>query len=163
MKRIICTNERLKKLTMRFMWTGIVLLIFALWAQAQEGTYDWTKARKLSDGIAYAQAELVFDHAMGLQCPHCKGFSPEERRRLRLHVIRIDTWNPTLHLTATGRAEDWGRPMPAHQGETYDEYIVRTKRETTAQFIRTATGARECARRLKSATGGGRSKPTSIR
>ena len=80
-----------KKLTMRFMWTGIVLLIFALWAQAQEGTYDWTKARKLSDGIAYAQAELVFDHAMGLQCPHCKGFSPEERRRLRLHVIRIDT------------------------------------------------------------------------
>ena len=26
------------------------------------------------------------------------------------------------HLAATGRAEDWGRPMPAHQGETYDEH-----------------------------------------
>jgi len=31
------------------------------------------------------------------------------------------------------------------------------------QFIRTATRERECVRRLKSAAGGGRSKPTSIR
>ena len=121
---------------MRFMWTGIVLLTFALMAQAQEGTYDWTKARELSDGIAYAHAELVLDHAVGLQCPHYKGFSPEKRRKFRLHVVRIDTRNPTLHLAATGRAEGWGRPMPDHQGEKYDEYTIRTKRETTAQFIR---------------------------
>ena len=126
---------------MRFVWTGIVLLMFALCAQAKDGTYDWTKGRELSDGIAYAHAELVLDHAVGLQCPYYKGFSPEKPRKLRLHVMRIDTRNPTLHLAATGRAEGWGRPMPDHQDEKYDEYTIRTKRETTAQFIRRSRAA----------------------
>lgn len=126
---------------MHFIWTGIALLAFALSAQAQEGTYDWAKARELSDGIAYAHAELVLDHAVGLQCPHYEGFSPEKRRKLRLHVIKIDTRNPTLHLAATGRAEGWGRPMPDHQGKKYVEYTVRTNRETTAQFIQRSQAA----------------------
>ena len=38
---------------MRYMWVGIVLM-FAPWAQAREGVYDWAKARVLGDGIAYA-------------------------------------------------------------------------------------------------------------
>ena len=126
---------------MRFIWTGIILLTLAPWSHAQEGTYDWTKGQKLSDGIAYAHAELILDHPVGLQCPHYEGFSPEKQRNLRLHIMRIDTRNPTLHLAATGRAEGWGRPMPDYQGQKYDQFIIRTMRETTVQFVRRSRAA----------------------
>ena len=126
---------RHRRLTIRLKWTGIALLAFALSAQAQEATHDWTKAQKLSDDIAYTHADLVLDPAGDLRCPYYLGFSPEKPRKLRLHVLRIDTRNPTLHLAVTGRAEGWGSPMPDHAGEKYEEFTIRTRRETTAQFM----------------------------
>lgn len=126
---------------MRWMWTGIALLAFALSAHAKDGAYDWTKARTLSDGIEYADADLVLEPAGELKCPYYLGFSPEKPRKLRLHVLRVDTRDPTLRLAATGRAEGWGSPMPDHDGEKYDEFTIRTKRETTKEFIQRSRAA----------------------
>ena len=130
-------------------WTAIAVLAFALSAQAEEATYDWAKAQDLSDGIAYAHAELVLDPAGELNCPYCRGFSPEQPRKMRLHVLRIDTRSPALRLTATGRPEGWGNPMPDHEGKKYDNFTIRTRRETTAQFIE---GSRAALRDMLVAT-----------
>ena len=126
---------------MRCKWTGLILLALVARAQAQEGTYDWSKAENLADGIAYAHAALELDPAGELKCAHYKDFSPEAPRQIRLHVMRIDTKDLTLHFTATGRAEGWGNPMPDHKGKKYDEFTIRTRRETTVNFLQRSRDA----------------------
>jgi hypothetical protein len=115
----------------------LALLLFTveLSARSPEGTYDWSDSQQLDQGIRYAHAELVLPDAHGLECPHYDGFSPEKPRHLRLHVMRIDMGRSSLRLVATGRAAGWGKPMPDHEGEKLEQFTVRTKRETTAEFV----------------------------
>lgn len=115
--------------------TGL-LLTLALPARAQQGEYDWSTSRELHGGIAHARAEITFDNALGLACPHYDGFSPGKPRKLRLSVLKVDTQHPALRLTATGRADGWGRTMPDYGGRTNAQYVIRTRRQTTADFVR---------------------------
>ncbi len=120
----------------RFCVGLLLLLMLALPARSQEGAYAWDKAQELCRGIEFAHAELILDNAMGLECPYSDGFSPENPRKLRLSVLRIDAEDHLLRFAATGRAEGWADPMPDHKGERNAEYVIRTKRETTVDFIR---------------------------
>jgi hypothetical protein len=124
---------------------AVLLLATALPAHAREGAYDWRLARELYPGIAFAREERVMENAKGLECPHYRGFSPEKPRRLRLCVLRVDLGMTNLQLIATGRAAGWGDPMPDVTGGESSEYVIRTRRETTADFIR---GARHASREM---------------
>lgn len=104
--------------------------------RSQEGTYDWGNAQKLADGIEYAGVRIVMKNAVGLKCPPYKKFNPKKRRKLQMYVLRIDTRQPSLRFAVTGRANGWGEPMPEYEGETLDKYAVRTKLQTTADFLR---------------------------
>ena len=112
------------------------MLLSAHVAQAQQGTYDWADSKALFDGVAYAHMALELENAHGLVYKYYDGFSPDKPRKLSLHVMRIDTKEPKLRLAATGRANGWGETTPNHDGENLEEYTIRTKRETTVDFMR---------------------------
>jgi hypothetical protein len=118
--------------------SSALLLVMAIVvpARSQEGTYDWDKARKLADGIEYAQAQIVMKNAVGFKCPYYEKFDPKKPREHRMQVLRIDTRQPSLRFAVTDRAKGWGEPMPEYKGETLDKHVIRTKRETTADFLR---------------------------
>lgn len=112
------------------------MLLSAHVVQAQQGTYDWANSKALFDGVAYAHMALELENAHGLVCKYYDGFSPDKPRKLSLHVMRIDTKEPKLRLADTGRADGWGETMPNHDGENLGKYTIRTKRETTVDFMR---------------------------
>ena len=121
-----------------------MVLLSATVARAFQGTYDWADSQTLFDGVAYAHLALELENAHGLECKYYEGFSPDKPRKLSLHVLRIDTKKPALRLATTGRAEGWGETMPDHHGENLEEYVIRTKRETTAEFMgRNRKGSRD--------------------
>ena len=113
----------------------VLVFLSASVTQGGQGTYDWTDSQALFEGVAYANIELELEDARGLDCPHYRGFSPDKPRKLSLHVLRIDTKQPKLRLSTTGRAEGWGNKMPSHGGKQLDGYVIRTKRETTVDFL----------------------------
>ena len=116
---------------------GIVLvLLSASLAQAFQGTYDWADSKSLYDGVAYAHMALELEHDPELVCKYFDGYTPGKPRKLSLHVLRIDAKEANLRFTTTGRAVGWGETMPEHNGEKLDEYTIRTKRETTGDFMR---------------------------
>lgn len=80
---------------------------------ADESKIDWNSAKTIYPGI-----KLV----------RIKRTSP---RLLRLAIMRIDLTTPGLGFTVTGRDADWGKPMP-----DYPKLLIRTKRMTTAEFMR---------------------------
>lgn len=57
----------------------------------------------------------------------------EKPRRMVAYVARIDLNVPGISFTGTERDPLWGRPMPDYTNETW---LVNTKRETTADFMR---------------------------
>ena len=114
----------------------LFLVANVLPVRSQDGTYDWSNARKPAEGIKYTHTEIVLENAVGLKCPYYKQFDPEKPRKLRMYVLRIDTRQPSLRFAATGRARGWGEPMPDYEGKSLDKYMIRTERETTADFLR---------------------------
>lgn len=86
-------------------------LSFALYAD--EAKIDWNSAKSIYPGIKLVKIKRT---------------SP---RLLHMAIMRIDLTTPGLTFTVTGRDADWGKPMP-----DYPKLPIRTKRTTTASFMR---------------------------
>lgn len=97
---------------MKKRWIGIALaLLFG--AVAFGGGVDWDSARVLFPGIRFV------------------ALKKSKPRLIRMFIMRIDLKTPGLSFTVTGRAPDWGKPMP-----DYPKLPIRTRRTTTAAFMR---------------------------
>ena len=59
-------------------------------------------------------------------------------RLLRYYIMRIDLHTPGLSFVSTGRDRDWDKPMP-----DYPKLKIRTRRITTAEFMRNARAPRK--------------------
>jgi len=79
-----------------------------------EGSFSWSQSncKKLHDGILYAEMKLT------------------RPRPLRIYCARVDLKTPGLYLKITGRAKNWGEPMP-----DCPEFKIRTRRITTRKFL----------------------------
>ena len=78
--------------------------------------FDWSgdNVKTLCPGIQYVKLEYN---------------SP---RIMKVAAVRIDLKTPGLRFKVTGRAENWGKPMPDY---SKPEYAVRTLRVTTRKFM----------------------------
>ncbi|MBQ6352652.1 MAG: phosphodiester glycosidase family protein, partial [Lentisphaeria bacterium] len=77
------------------------------------GAADWNSAKTLYPGIKLLEVKKT------------------KPRLLRLFIMRIDLKTPGLTFAVTGRAENWGKPMP-----DYPKLPIRTRRATTGEFMR---------------------------
>lgn len=91
----------------------LAVLLSAILARGQEGTFDWTGATELHPGILHARMTVA------------------KPRLMQINVARIDLDTPGLRLRATGRDPDWGKPMP-----DFPSLNIRTRRQKTRDFIR---------------------------
>ena len=82
---------------------------------AAEHRIDWDSARTICPGVKLVSVKRT---------------SP---RLIRMFIMRIDLTTPGLTFSVTGRAADWGKPMP-----DYPKLPIRTRRTTTAAFMRNA-------------------------
>lgn len=122
----------------------VLCLLLSLWvvlvrpsiAQDPEAAFDWATSEELLKGVNYVTIERQYPNAEGLTCPSYLLFRPQNERRLKLYALRIDTQTPGLKFVVTGRAENWGQPMPNFRDEVLSEFVVRTKRQTTRDFVK---------------------------
>ncbi|MBL8891034.1 MAG: phosphodiester glycosidase family protein [Planctomycetaceae bacterium] len=115
---------------------GIVWALPDVMAQEPEAAFDWSTSEEWLPGVNYAAFEQQYPNAEGLTCPSYLFFQPQNQRRLKMHALRIDLQTPKLKFVVTGRAENWGEPMPNFRDEVLSEFVVRTKRQTTRDFAR---------------------------
>ena len=90
----------------------LLLLTLTLSAAEAEKPYDWSGAETLSGRIIHAEIAL------------------EKPRPLKIHALKIDLGTPGLRLVTTGRAPDWGEPMP-----DFEKFVIRTVRQRTLDFV----------------------------
>ena len=90
----------------------LLLLALTLAAAEAEKPYDWSGAETLPGKILHAEITL------------------DKPRPLRIHALKIDLCTPGLRLVTTGRAPDWGKPMP-----DYRTVMIRTVRQRTLDFV----------------------------
>ncbi|MBR6470176.1 MAG: phosphodiester glycosidase family protein [Victivallales bacterium] len=104
----------------------ISLLVFLLLAfgilHAQ--TLDWSQAEELYPGICH----LKIDRKVIA--------SEDAELLLKGNVMRIDLTTPGLHFTSTARDSGWGKPMPDHTPANGQPCIIRTRRQTTPDFLK---------------------------
>lgn len=111
-------------------------LLFAVTAFAEPERFDWGQAEEIHPGVLLVQKEFALEGRPDLRAPHYPLFSPEMPRRVRLFAARVDSKAEALRFVTTGRSEGWGVPMPGQDGE--EGLVVRTERQTTADFFRQA-------------------------
>lgn len=75
---------------------------------------DWSHARKVAPGVEYTSLNL------------------DEPRLMACHLVRVDLKTPGLRVTGTGRAPEWGRPMPDYDKA---QMPIDTVRQTTRDFL----------------------------
>jgi len=97
----------LRRLLLCLLLSSVVLV------RADESEINWASAKSLYPGIRLVKIRRT---------------SP---RLLNMAIMRIDLTTPNLSFTVTGRAPDWGKPMP-----DYPKLPIRTRRTTTAAFMR---------------------------
>ena len=90
----------------------LLLLTLTLSAAEAEKPYDWSGAETLSGRILHAEITL------------------DKPRPLKIHALKIDLCTPGLRLVTTGRAPDWGEPMP-----DFEKFVIRTVRQRTLDFV----------------------------
>ena len=90
----------------------LLLLTLTLTAAAAGKPYDWRGAETLAGRILHAEIVL------------------KKPRPLRIHALKIDLRAPGLRLVTTGRAPDWGKPMP-----DCEKFAIRTVRQRTLDFV----------------------------
>ena len=73
---------------------------------------DWEKAERICEGVRFVKRDYA------------------EPRLMKTYLMRIDLKTSGLRFTGTPRAKGWGNPMP-----DYPKGIIRTERETTAEFM----------------------------
>lgn len=99
-----------------FLSRTVLLLFLGLVSRstvlAQAGQFDWQTGSVLFPGIRHA--------ALAVQEP----------RILKINAVQIDLTTPGLSFKASGRDEDWGKPMP-----DYPSLEIRTRRITTRDFL----------------------------
>lgn len=61
-----------------------------------------------------------------------RAYALDTPRLMKAYVARIDLGEPGIGFTATGRADNWGDPMPDYTNRTV---LIDTKRETTPAFL----------------------------
>ena len=88
----------------------------------------------LHTALAAAENRIDWDSAKtvypGIRLVKLKRTSP---RLMRIYIMRIDLETPGLRFVTTGRDADWGKSMP-----DYPKLKIRTRRTTTAEFMRHA-------------------------
>ena len=107
----------------KFLHILLVCLSLSVILHADESKIDWESAKSIYPGIKLVKLKRT---------------TP---RLIRMAVMRIDLTTPGLSFTVTGRDADWGKPMP-----DYPKLQIRTKRTTTAAFMR----------EMRAAAGGGK-------
>ncbi|MDX9980841.1 MAG: phosphodiester glycosidase family protein [Lentisphaeria bacterium] len=115
-------------------WRSVFAWLVVLVPVLAQETYDWSKAAELVPGIRHTSAVVELPNAVGLNGPYLRDFDPEKPRPIRMQVARIDTRQPGLRFTATGRAEGWGEPIPGIPEDKSGPFLIRTERQTTRQF-----------------------------
>jgi len=132
----------------RHLWTRVFLVllcsVFGLIFETRvcgqgpdgEANFDWTTSRQLVPGIQYTTLEREYPNAVGLTCPSFLFFNAQAPRKLHLYAVRVDTQTPRLKFVATGRAAEWGQPMPDFQEQVLREFTIRTQRQTTRAFLK---------------------------
>lgn len=124
---------------LRWRWVFVWLAVLAP-ALAQE-TYDWNQATELVPGIRHASAIVELPNAVGLNGPYLRDFDPEKPRPIRMQVARIDTRQPGIRFTVTGRAVGWGEPIPGIPEDKNGPFLIRTERQTTRSFAQAERAA----------------------
>lgn len=112
-----------------------LILLGTILGQDAEPAFDWTASEELAPGVQYSTLEREYPNAEGLACPSYLFFNAKNPRKLKLYVVRIDTQTPNLKLVTTGRAQEWGQPMPDFEGQVLREFTIRTQRQTTRSFV----------------------------
>lgn len=133
-------TERWLRLTKLVVFTTRVLccscvFVTSVLGQVAEPNFDWAGGRELAPGVSYATLEREYPNAEGLKCPSYLFFREKNPRKLVIHVVRIDTQTPNLKFVATGRAAEWGQPMPDFREQVLREFSIRTQRQTTRSFF----------------------------
>ncbi len=119
------------------LWLGCLAVIAVATdgVMACQDVFDWESAETWREGVRYTSLEREYPNAEGLTCPNYLFFDATRVRKLRLHAVRIDTQTPGIKWLVTDRAEGWGEPMPEFRGQNLSEFTVRTKRQTTREFM----------------------------
>ena len=87
-------------------------LLPSLLAEWQDGHFTWEKSEKIAPGV----------------CAADWGFT--RPRKIRIFALRIDLRTPGLQFHVTGKAPEYGYPMPEDA-----LFTVRTRRQTTVDFF----------------------------
>lgn len=91
----------------------LLLLFFAvILCAAPDGSYDWSKAKKLHNGILHAY------------------IYPKEPRPMKINVVRVDLKTNKFDFAATSKDKDFGKPMP-----DFPSMKIETKRMTVKNFL----------------------------
>lgn len=93
----------------------VFMLLVAGLLAAQE--MDWSKAEPVQTGVLLLKIART------------------EPRLQKINLMRIDLSTPGLRFTGTGRAAEWGKPMPDYPKQ---DIPIRTKRIRTADFMKDA-------------------------
>ena len=75
---------------------------------------DWSRSKTIAPGVEYVCVDL------------------DEPRLMANHLVRVDLKTPGLRVTGTGRAAEWGEPMPDYAKK---KILVDTVRQTTRDFL----------------------------
>lgn len=96
-------------------------------------------ADELTLNATETQASLTFewidipDRYPGIKHAH---LTLTEPRNLNIHILRVDTSNPDIRFSTTGRHPNWGQQMSAPFLSTFSQdYFIRTGRQRTLNFL----------------------------
>lgn len=90
----------------------LVVAVVALGLAAKP--VDWTKAERVQTGVRVVK------------------IATDTPRLMKMYLMRIDLKTPGLHFAGTGRADNWGEPMPDYTARVLP---IRTKRQRTGAFL----------------------------
>jgi len=130
------------KCTNRLSLIGIFGVFFLMLGRltasiADEPSFDWSTAKELHPGVQLIALEREYPNAEGLTCPNFLFFDPAKPRKLSMQAVRVDIQTPGLKWVTTGRADNWGESMPEYRGQDLSQFVVRTQRQTTRDFLQT--------------------------
>ncbi|MBO7685934.1 MAG: phosphodiester glycosidase family protein, partial [Kiritimatiellae bacterium] len=94
---------------------GLLAEASALHASTCPDALDWESATEIGRGMKYIHLTL------------------DEPRRMENYLVRIDLHVPGLRVTGSGRAPNWGEPMPDY---TNSVILIDVKRQRTREFLR---------------------------
>ena len=87
-------------------------LLPTLLAEWQNSSFSWEKGEKIAPGVRVAE------------------WTVSRPRKIRIFALRIDLQTPGLQFHVTGKAPEYGYPMPEDA-----LFTVRTRRQTTVDFF----------------------------